>query len=107
MAVMTHARTHPTTANYNTLTVDQQHQFDQVMEEADIAGPATYPTLMTAIALLVGLPYGDIRKCACPCYCPVVFDANDPEAHVIEESGGYNLGRNQCPTCADRHRETA
>ena len=36
-----------------------------------------------------------------------VFDADQADAHVIEWTGGYNLGRVQCPTCADRHRETA
>lgn len=106
MAVMTHARTR-TEADYNTLTTEQQNQFDQVMEEADIAGPATYPGLMTQVALLTGLPKGDLRKCACSCWCSTVFDANTPDAHVIEHGDGYNLGRHQCPTCADRHRETA
>lgn len=107
MAVMTHAPIHPATTNYNTLTREQQDLFDQVMEEADIAGPATYPNLMFAAALLTGLPYGDIRKCACSCYCGALFDANTEDAHVIEDGDGYNLGRHQCPLCADRHRETA
>lgn len=107
MAAITHAPTHPGTVDYAALAPEQQDLFDQVMEEADIAGPATYPSLMFAAALLTGLPYGDIRKCGCSCYCPAVFDANAEDAHVIEQSGGYNLGRHQCPLCADRHRETA
>ena len=104
--LMTHARTRPTTADYNTLDTTLQDQFDALMEQADIAGPADYPVLMATLAVLTGIT-GEIRKCGCSCWCPVVFDANDSDAHVIEESGGYNLGRVQCPTCADRHRETA
>ena len=106
MAVMTRARTR-TEADYNTLTAAAQDKFDALMEQADIAGPANYADIMGRIADLVGLPEGEIRKCGCSCWCPVIFDADDPNAHVIEESGGYNLGRVQCPTCADRHRETA
>ncbi|MCX5000934.1 hypothetical protein [Streptomyces longwoodensis] len=103
---MTHAFPH-TEADYNTLTPAAQNDFNQLMEQADTAGPADYPALMTAIAILVGLPTGDIRRCACSCYCPVIFDANDEDAHVIKHGEGYNLGEHQCPTCADHHRETA
>jgi hypothetical protein len=109
MAVMTHARVRlePGTADYNSLTVEEQGKFDELMERADGAGASDYPGLMEAVAILVGLPDGDLRKCACSCWCPVVFDSNNPDAHVIEHGEGYNLGRHQCPTCADRHRETA
>ena len=108
---MTHARTQPHTGNYNALTTADQDRFDELMERAD-DNPhnGEYLALMLATALLVGLhiPYGGhIRKCACSCYCPVVFDPNDPDAHCIDQSDGYNLGRHQCPTCADHHRETA
>ncbi len=106
MAVMTHASAHPE-ADYNALPDAVQDQFDQLMEQADIAGPADFAPLMRAIAILTGLTAADIRKCGCSCWCPVIFDAEDPDAHVIEQSGGYNLGRVQCPTCTDRHRETA
>lgn len=106
MAVMTHASAR-LEANYNTLTLADQDRFDELMEAADIAGPHDYPSLMLAIAALTGLPNGDIRKCGCSCYCPTVFDANAQDVHVIEHGDGYNLGRHQCPTCADRHRETA
>lgn len=107
MPVMTHAQTRPTTTDYNTLTPAQQDHFDQLMEQADTAGPATYGPLMGRIADLVGLPEGEIRKCACTCWCSVIFDADDPDTHVVEESDGYNLGRIQCPWCADQHPETA
>jgi len=107
MAVMTHAQHQATEADYNQLTTEQQNDFDRLMEEADVTGPATYPGLMKAIALLAGLPNGELRKCACSCWCPVIFNAEHPDAHVIEEGDGYNLGRHQCPTCADHHRETA
>jgi len=106
VAVITHAFARPET-DYTALPTAIQDQFDQLMEEADIAGPATYPGLMATIALLVGLPNGEIRKCACSCYCGVIFDSNRPDAHVIKHGEGYNLGRHQYPTCADRHRETA
>lgn len=107
MAVMTHARAR-TNADYNALTPAAQEHFDQLMEQADNARSNTeYLPLMTALAAIAGLPQGEIRKCGCSCWCPTIFDAEDPDAHVIEETGGYNLGRVQCPTCADRHRETA
>ncbi|MBE4761797.1 hypothetical protein [Streptomyces caniscabiei] len=111
MAVMTHAHTQPTTANYRALTLDQQGKFDRLMELADdTADHGEYTALMLAAAYVAGLdiPYGaEIRKCGCSCYCGHIFNAADPDAHVIEETGGYNLGRVQCPTCTDRHRETA
>ncbi|MFI2620445.1 hypothetical protein [Streptomyces sp. NPDC018584] len=107
MAVMTHTQKRPTTVDYTALTPLQQGRFDQLMEQADTAGPSDYAPLMTAIAALTGLADGEIRKCGCSCSCPAIFDGDDPDAHVIEESGGYNLGRVQCPWCADQHRETA
>lgn len=94
-------------ADYNTLTEDQQQHFDRLMRHADKAGPVDYPHLMGRIADLVRLPEGDLRKCACSCYCPAIFDADAEDAHVIEHGEGYNLGRVQCPLCADRHIETA
>lgn len=107
---MTHAFARPE-ADYNTLTPSAQDRFDQVMDLADnTADNGEFTALMLAAAALAGLhiPYGaEIRKCGCSCYCGTVFDPADPDAHVIEESGGYNLGRHQCPTCADDHRETA
>lgn len=110
MAVMTHAQTRPTT-DYTALPEDRQDQFDQLMERADdTADNGEYIALMLAAAHIAGLAinYGDeIRKCGCSCYCGTVFDPADPDAHVIEQGNGYNLGRTQCPTCADRHRETA
>ena len=107
MAVMTHTQNQATEADYNQLSPAEQDEFDRLMQEADIAGPATYPTLMATIALLTGLPTGDLRKCGCSCYCGAVFDANDPDVHVIEHGEGYNLGRHQCAWCADQHQETA
>lgn len=106
MALMTHApaRLH---TDYTTLTPAQQDRFDQLMEQADNAGPHDYPALMDAIAILAGLPTGELRRCGCSCYCPTIFDCNTADAHVIEHGQGYNLGRHQCPTCADYHRETA
>lgn len=105
MAVMTLASTRPE-ADYRTLTEDQQHHFDQLMEHADQAGPADYPIYMTALAAITGIT-GEIRKCACSCTCPTIFDANAEDTHVIEYGEGYNLGRHQCPWCADQHRETS
>lgn len=111
MAVMTCALNQATTADYTALDLDTQERFDRVMELADDqADNGEYLALMLAAAYIAGLriDYGDeIRKCGCSCYCGAIFNPADPDAHVIEESGGYNLGRHQCPTCADRHRETA
>lgn len=107
MSVMTHASARPE-ADYTTLTQGQQQRFDELMEQADHArSNLDYLPLMQALAGLAGLPAGEIRKCGCSCYCGCIFDADDPDAHVIEWTDGYNLGRVQCPTCHDRHPETA
>ncbi|MEU8469640.1 hypothetical protein AB0F30_17230 [Streptomyces sp. NPDC029006] len=98
-------------ADYNTLPAPIQDAFDQLMKQADEAGTGQhFFEVMADAASLIGMPLpasGDIRRCACSCICGVIFDAEHPDAHVIEESAGYNLGRVQCPTCTDRHRETA
>jgi hypothetical protein len=107
MAVPTCAPARPE-ADYNALPAPAQDAFTLLMEQADTARDNDeYLPLMKAIAALAGLPTGEIRKCACSCWCPVIFDADNPDAHVIAYGEGYNLGRHQCPTCADRHRETA
>ena len=110
MAVITHAFARPD-ADYTTLPAPTQNDFDQLMEEADQAGtPQHFLDVMARAARLIGMRLpdsGDIRRCACSCVCGCIFDAEDPDAHVIEETAGYNLGRVQCPTCTDRHRETA
>ncbi|MFJ4473306.1 hypothetical protein ACIP2X_38230 [Streptomyces sp. NPDC089424] len=110
MALMTHAHTRPE-ADYNALSEDVQDRFDQYMERADHAATnGEYLALMVLAGITAGLdlPYGDhIRKCACRCWCPVIFNPDHADAHCIESGDGYNLGRHQCPTCADRHRETA
>ncbi|AKZ60774.1 hypothetical protein SAM23877_p065 (plasmid) [Streptomyces ambofaciens ATCC 23877] len=110
MALMTHAPAR-LEANYRTLSTDDQDRFDHAMELADnTADNGEYVALMLAAASIAGLriPYGtEIRRCGCSCWCPTIFDAADPDAHVIEPGDGYNLGRHQCPWCADQHRETA
>ncbi|NUS82737.1 MAG: hypothetical protein HOY75_08285 [Streptomyces sp.] len=107
---MTHASAR-LEANCNTLSAEAQAKFTDVMERADdTSDNGEFLALMLAAAYIAGLdiPYGaEIRKCDCSCYCGTVFNPADPDAHVIEEGDGYNLGRHQCPTCADRHRETA
>jgi hypothetical protein len=111
MAVMTHAPNQTRQADYRTLDENDQDRFDQVMERADdTADNGEYIALMLAAATIAGLRinYGqEIRRCGCSCYCGAIFDPADPDVHVIEDGQGYNLGRHQCPTCADRHRETA
>lgn len=110
MAVMTPAPTR-FEADYNALPVTVQDTFDELMAQADNAGTTQhFLEVMAEAAKTIGMPLpvsGDIRRCACSCICGCIFDAEDPDAHVIEWTGGYNLGRVQCPTCADRHRETA
>jgi hypothetical protein len=111
VAVITHAQIRVTTANYNRLDLDDQDQFDQYMERADNAatnGEYLALMLLAAHASGIDLPYGGhIRKCACSCYCGSIFIPERHGAHVIEAGDGYNLGRHQCPLCADRHLETA
>ncbi|MCF0086642.1 MULTISPECIES: hypothetical protein [unclassified Streptomyces] len=94
-----------TEADYYTLPATSQDRFNALMEQADTAGPHDYPHLMTALALLTGIR-GEIRRCSCSCICGHIFDADDPDAHVIEYGDGYNLGRHQCPWCADQHPQT-
>ncbi|MEW2402213.1 hypothetical protein [Streptomyces sp. NPDC046862] len=110
MAVMTHASAR-LEADYYALTKAQQQDFQRLMEEADEAGTTDhFLDVMRRAARAIGMPLpasGDIRRCACSCVCGCIFDAEDPDAHVIEQSKGFNLGRVQCPTCTDRHRETA
>ena len=97
MALMTHALVHPATADYTTLDEDTQERFDHVMALADDhPDNGEFLALMLAAASLAGLriDYGaEIRKCGCSCYCGAIFNPADPDAHVIEESAGYNLGR--------------
>ncbi|CAL9668527.1 hypothetical protein SUDANB145_07289 (plasmid) [Streptomyces sp. enrichment culture] len=107
MAVMTLAPAHPE-ADYRTLTPAAQDRFNTLMEQADTAGPHDYQPLMDRINDLLGFPENtEARACACSCVCSTVFDADNPDAHVIEYGEGYNLGRHQCPWCADQHLETA
>ena len=107
MPVMTPARTRRET-DYNTLPAATQDAFNELMEQADTAtSNHDYLPIMRALATLAGLPTGEIRRCGCSCVCGCIFDADDPDAHVIAETAGYNLGRVQCPTCTDRHRGTA
>lgn len=110
MAVMTHASIR-LEGDYYALPATLRDAFDQLMEEADHAGtPQHFHDVMARAASLAGMRLptsGDIRRCACSCVCGRIFDAEHPDAHVIEWTDGFNLGRVQCPTCADEHRETA
>ena len=105
-AVMTHTRNQPT-VTYTDLPAHTQDQFDQLMQLADnTTSSAEYTALMKALITVTGITgvrHGEILKCACGCDCPVIFDADAPGALVTEEPTGYNLGRLQCPDCADDH----
>lgn len=109
MALMTHAP-NQAEANYYDMGTADQERFDEMMELADVrAENSVFLALMVAAAQLAGLRinYGqEVRRCACSCWCPVIFDPHHPDAHCIEDDT-YNLGRHQCPRCADDHRETA
>ncbi|MEV6165771.1 hypothetical protein AB0L71_28430 [Streptomyces sp. NPDC052052] len=107
MSVISHARTHPATINYGDLTADQQTRFDDLMDQADnTASATTYDALMAAAIAITGIRtprHSEILLCACPCTCGCIFDAHDPDALPTEQPDGYNLGRLQCPDCADAH----
>jgi hypothetical protein len=98
------------TVDYHALTLWQQHQLDELLHQADTAGTLDhFNTLMSAATRAAGLstPSGEITKCACPrCYCTALFDPHAPEAHAFGEPTSYNLGRQQCPRCADEHLAT-
>jgi hypothetical protein len=106
-AVMTHAPTQPTTVNYTALPAHVQDRFDTLMSQADNTASANeFTTLMTAAIAITGIrtpQHNEILLCACPCTCGCIFDADDPNALVTEKPTGYNLGRLQCPDCADAH----
>ncbi|MGS2592082.1 hypothetical protein [Streptomyces hebeiensis] len=105
MSVISPART--TTVDYNTLPANTQSAFDRLMEQADhTANAAEYEALMTALIAITGITgvrYNEILKCACPCDCGLIFDADAPGLHTVEDPQGYNLGRLQCPQCTDDH----
>ncbi|MEU5490286.1 hypothetical protein AB0G98_21425 [Streptomyces sp. NPDC020196] len=105
-AVMTHTQTQ-STVNYTHLPTGTQDLFDQLMEQADnTASNTEYTALMKALITVTGITgvrHGEILKCACACDCPAIFDADAPDALVTEPATGYNLGRLQCPDCADDH----
>lgn len=108
MAVMTHAQTLPTSTNYDLLDPQAAAQFDHFMGQADTTTDNDhYRSAMVAAAYFAGVQLptdGEILKCACQgCYCAEIFPANTPSAHTVEESRGDNLGRVQCPDCADGH----
>lgn len=107
MSVISPARTHPA-INYGDLTADQQTRFNQLMGKADNTTSADeFEALMTALIAITGITGvrdNSILKCACSaCYCDRIFDADAPDALVTEQPTGYNLGRLQCPDCADAH----
>lgn len=106
-AVMTHTRNQDT-VDYADLPTGTQDHIDLLLVLADNTASATeYEALMSsliAITGITGVRDNDIRKCACSgCYCTRIFDADHPDALVTEEATGYNLGRLQCPDCADDH----
>ncbi|MEU3656485.1 hypothetical protein AB0E67_27490 [Streptomyces sp. NPDC032161] len=108
MSVISPARTHRTTVNYRDLTTNQQNLFDQLMSVADnTSSAAEYESLMAALIAITGITgvrYNEILKCACAaCICDTIFDADAPDALVTDEPTEYNLGRLQCPDCADAH----
>ncbi|WP_030756436.1 Flp family type IVb pilin [Streptomyces sp. NRRL F-5135] len=106
MSVISPAR-NTSTINYHHLPAPQQNLFDQLMAQADnTASAAEYEALMAALIAITGITgvrYNEILKCACPCDCGCIFDADAPGLRTVEEPQGYNLGRLQCPTCTDEH----
>ncbi|MFJ1993028.1 hypothetical protein [Streptomyces asiaticus] len=44
---------------------------------------------------------GELARCACDCMCDVLYDADDPDAHLFHD-GAREVP--QCPGCADDHR---
>ncbi|MFJ3283349.1 hypothetical protein [Streptomyces halstedii] len=106
-AVMTHTQ-NQATVDYDTLPGRTQDLVDRLFAQADnTASAAEYEALMSsliAITGITGVRDNEILKCACSaCHCDTIFDADDPDALITEEATGYNLGRLQCPDCADAH----
>ncbi|MGW7283893.1 hypothetical protein ACWGH4_00080 [Streptomyces sp. NPDC054847] len=98
------------TVDHSTLPPWKQALFDQLIEQAQAAGTLDhFTTLMADATRAAGLPTpsGEITKCACThCYCTALFDPHAPDAHAFGEPTSHNLGRQQCPACADDHLAT-
>ncbi|MER5277726.1 hypothetical protein ABT025_18480 [Streptomyces sp. NPDC002809] len=106
-AVMTHTK-NPNSVSHSSLEQDRRDRFDKAMDEADNTADAlTYHALMCVLIVFAGFTdprVKEVLKCACQaCYCDLIFDAEAPGALVTEAPTGYNLGRLQCPDCADDH----
>jgi hypothetical protein len=112
MAVMTHARVHPT-ADYTALTPAAQRAFDHWMTRADHAGTGDdYRDAMTEAAIAAGIPVPasrDLARCSClndahGCGCGAIFDTALPGVVVTAVNDeDCNLSQLQCPTCGHDH----
>ncbi|WP_141744031.1 hypothetical protein, partial [Streptomyces sp. EN23] len=83
MAVMTHARTQATTADYTQLSPTAQAVIDKAMTDADNATDTrTYTASMEFVAIAAGIPLPasrDLAVCSCltdagGCGCGAIFD---------------------------------
>lgn len=111
MAVMTHARTQPTSVDYRDLTALQQARLDQAMQTADHAATGeTYREAMTDAATAAGIPLPasrDLAVCDClnhGCGCGAIFDSHLRGVVVTANADpDYSLSRLQCPDCGHDH----
>ncbi|GHJ34265.1 hypothetical protein TPA0910_86980 [Streptomyces hygroscopicus subsp. sporocinereus] len=111
MSVMTPARTTGKPTDHRTTEVDittLPWPLQQVIETA-LEGARNAPTndeyfrhMRTVItASGIHTSRGEAARCACDCMCDVLYDADDPDAHLFHD-GVREVP--QCPGCADDHR---
>lgn len=105
MSVITHAHSTRAAAEINLtdLPLPVRDEFLDLMDKAD--GAINVPEIRlahAAAAHLIGLQLPArrvIAVCSCPCFCQIVFDAD--QAHEYDDGYGPTV---QCPSCADDHR---
>jgi len=111
MALMTHAHTKATTADYKALSPTVQAVIDKAMERADNATDGiTYDQAMEYVAIAAGIELPASKNLAvCDCYfngcgCGLIFDTAGPGLIVTAvPDKGCNLSRLQCADCAHDH----
>lgn len=111
MSVITAARIpsqttkQPTEVDLTTLPEDTRQLIEHALESARNAPDNdTYFRHMTTAILAAGIrtPRNrELVRCGCvSCYCDVIYDADDPDAHLYND-GAHEIP--QCPGCADDH----
>jgi NAD-dependent SIR2 family protein deacetylase len=96
----------PTEVDLTTLPDVLQQVIETALESARNApNNDEYFRHMTTAILAAGIHtrHGELARCACDCMCDVLYDADNPNAHLFHD-GAHEIP--QCPACADDHPGT-